>query len=170
MNKALPVITESPQDLQWRMRAEPEVRQRHRLQALYLLASGQATSRVALAVHRPVHRHTIGAWLTQYEAGGLPALLTIKKAPGKRSTLTPSVLAHLRHRLAQPRGFASYGEIQRYLAHAARVGHRCAGPLRAGGGALLFQAVGRPNAESKGACISSDGNPQTGANQREGIL
>ena len=149
MNKALPVITESPQDLQWRMRAEPEVRQRHRSQALYLLASGQATSRVALAVHR----HTIRAWLTQYEAGGLPALLTIKKAPGKRSTLTPSVLAHLRHRLAQPRGFASYGEIQRYLAHAARVGHRCAEPLRAGGGPFFFKQWGGPTPKAKGRVL-----------------
>ena len=116
MNKALPVITESPEDLQRRMRAEPAARKRQRLQALYLLASGQATSRVALAVLLAVHRHTIGAWLRQYEAGGLSALLTIKKAPGKRSALTPAVLAQLRQRLAQPRGFTSYGEIQRYLA------------------------------------------------------
>ena len=42
MNKALPVLTESPQYLQRRLRAEPEAHKRHRLQALYLLASGQA--------------------------------------------------------------------------------------------------------------------------------
>ena len=116
MNKALPVITESPQDLQRRMRAEPAAPKRQRLQALYLLASGQATSRVALAALLAVHRHTIGAWLRQYEAGGLPALLTIRKAPGKRSALTPAVRAQLQQRLAQPQGFTSYGEIQRYLA------------------------------------------------------
>jgi len=61
MNKALPTITESPQDLQRRMRAEPAAPKRQRLQALYLLASGQATSRVALAALLAVHRHTIGA-------------------------------------------------------------------------------------------------------------
>ena len=116
MNKALPTITESPQDLQRRMRAEPAARKRQRLQALYLLASGQATSRVALAALLAVHRHTIGAWLRQYEAGGLAGLLTIKTAPGKRSALTPAVLADLQQRLAQPQGFTSYGEIQRYLA------------------------------------------------------
>ena len=116
MNKALPTITESPQYLQRRMRAEPTAPKRQRLQALYLLASGQATSRIALAALLAVHRHTIGAWLRQYEAGGLAALLTIKKAPGKRSALTPAVLAQLQQRLAQPRGFTSYGEIQRYLA------------------------------------------------------
>ena len=76
---------------------------------------------MARAALRAVHRHTIGAWLTQYEAGGLSALLTIKKAPGKRSGLPPAVLAQLRQRLAQPRGFASYSEIQRYLAQAHHV-------------------------------------------------
>ena len=116
MNKALPVITESPQELHRRLRAEPAAQKRQRLQALYLLASGQATSRVALAALLAVHRHTIRAWLTQYEAGGLPALLTLKNAPGKRSTLTPAILEALRQRLAQPQGFGSYGEIQRYLA------------------------------------------------------
>ena len=80
MNKALPVITESPQDLQQRMRAEPAAPKRRRLQALYLLASGQATSRVALAALLAVHRHTIRAWLTQYEAGGLAALRRIVPA------------------------------------------------------------------------------------------
>ena len=64
---------------------------------------------------------TIGAWLRRYEAGGLSRLLTIKTAPGKRSALTPAILAHLQQRLAQPEGFASYGEIQRYLAQAHQV-------------------------------------------------
>ena len=59
--------------------------------------------------------------MTQCEAGGLPALLTSKKAPGKRSALTPAILVDLRQRLAPPRGFASYGEIQRYLAQAHHV-------------------------------------------------
>ena len=43
-------------------------------------------------------------------------MLTIKQAPGKRSALPPAVLAQLHQRLARPQGFASYGEIQRYLA------------------------------------------------------
>jgi hypothetical protein len=54
--------------------------------------------------------------LARYESGGLAALLTIHKAPGKPSSLTPYVLAELKKRLADPAGFSSYGEIQRYLA------------------------------------------------------
>jgi transposase len=116
MNKSLPTITESSAALQRCLRAEPEARKRQRLQALYLLASGQATSRLALAQLLAVHRHTIRAWLTLYEAGGLKALLTIHKAPGKVSRLTPPLLEKLHARLNEPHGFASYGAIQQYLA------------------------------------------------------
>jgi transposase len=112
MNKLLPTITESSAALQRRLRAEPEARKRQRLQALYLLASGQATSRLALAQLLAIHRHTVRAWLTLYEEGGLKALLTIHKAPGKVSRLTPATLEKLHARLNEPQGFA----IQQYLA------------------------------------------------------
>ena len=56
------------------------------------------------------------AWLATYEKGGLNMLLTIQKAPGKRSALTPAVRAQLQTRLRQPQGFGSYREIQQYLA------------------------------------------------------
>jgi transposase len=116
MNKALPIIAESPEVLQKQLRAARHAKRRQRLQALYLLASGQATSRAMLAHLLAVHRHTIRAWLTLYEAGGLPALLTIQPAPGKTPALSPPALRQLCTRLADPQGFASYGEIQQYLA------------------------------------------------------
>jgi transposase len=116
MNKALPTIAESPEVLQKHLRAERHAKRRQRLQALYLLASGQATSRAILAHLLAVHRHTIRAWLTLYEAGGLPALLTIQPAPGRAPALSPAALRQLRARLAAPQGFASYGEIQQYVA------------------------------------------------------
>lgn len=58
----------------------------------------------------------MAAWLTLYETGGLAPLLPLKTAPGKPSSLSPYVLSALKQRLAQPEGFSSYGEIQRYLA------------------------------------------------------
>jgi transposase len=116
MYKPLPTITESPERLQKQLRAEPDAKKRQRLQALYVLASGQARSRLALAQLLAVHRHTVRAWLTLYETGGLKALLTIQQAPGKVSTLASPGLAQLQARLADPRGFASYREIQHYLA------------------------------------------------------
>jgi transposase len=116
MNKPLPTIHESPEVLQQRLRAERHAKRRQRLQALYLLASGQAQSRRALAELMAVHRHTIRGWLNLYEQGGLPALLTIQSAPGKASAVTPQVRTKLQARLNDPRGGASYGEIQQYLA------------------------------------------------------
>jgi transposase len=121
MNKPLPSIAESARTLQTHLRTEADPKKRSRLQALYLLASGHASSRLALAKLLAVHRHTIQAWLTLYETGGLAALLTIKKAPGKRPALTPRILTRLQARLAQNRGFGSYGEIRQYLARAHKV-------------------------------------------------
>jgi transposase len=116
MYKALPMITESPEELQQRFRAEKDAQLRSRLQALYLLATGQATSRLQVAELLAIHRHTVRAWLATYERGGLAALLTIKKPPGKASALSPAVRTKLQARLREPRGFGSYGEIQQYLA------------------------------------------------------
>src|SRR5262249_44425372 len=116
MNKPLPPIAESPQTLQTQLRTETDPKKRARLQALYLLASGQASSRLALAKLMAVHRHTIQTWLKLYEVGGLSALLTLRKAPGKRPSLTPAILTKLQARLNHDRGFGGYGEIQQYLA------------------------------------------------------
>ena len=93
MNKPLPPIGESPESLHARVRGETDPKKRSRLHALSLLASGQVRSRLALAKLLAVHRHTIQTWLKLYEEGGLRMLLTIKKPPGKRSSLTPLIHA-----------------------------------------------------------------------------
>src|SRR5215207_8782698 len=111
MNKPLPPITESPQTLQSQLRSETDPRRRSRLQALYLLARGPAPSRLVLAKLMAVHRHTIQTWLRLYEAGGLSAVLTIKKAPGKRPSLTPAILTKLRARLATTGALAVMGRF-----------------------------------------------------------
>lgn len=116
MNKPLPPIAESAQTLQIQLRTETGPKKRSRLQALYLLARGHASSRWALANLMAVHRHTTQRWLKLYEGGGRGALLTIKKAPGNRPSLPPLILTNLQARLNQNRGFSSYGEMRQYLA------------------------------------------------------
>jgi transposase len=118
MYKALPTITESADKLQQHFRAAKDAQKRQRLQALYLLRTEQATSRVEVAKLLAVHRHTVRAWLAAYATGGLTALLTIHKAPGRRSAVVPAVRSKLQMRLQQPHGFGSYREIQQYLADA----------------------------------------------------
>lgn len=116
MKKCIPTITESPDDLRRLLKAEKDVRKRQRLEALYVLRSGQAKTRQQVAALLGVHRHTVGAWLAAYEQEGRPAMLTIGTAPGRVSSVTPEVKEALRARLAQPQGFGSYGQIQQYLA------------------------------------------------------
>ncbi len=116
MNKTLPPIHESTAELKQRLQQERDPRKCQRLHALYLLASGQATSRSAVAALLGLDRNTIGRWLTQYRDGGLAALLAVYVPAGKRPALTPDQLTQLRQRLQQPDGFASYGAIQQWIA------------------------------------------------------
>ena len=64
MNKTLPIIHESADVLKQRLQQERDPRTRQRLPALYLLASGQATNRSAVAALLGVDRTTVGRWLT----------------------------------------------------------------------------------------------------------
>lgn len=116
MYQAMPPIQETVEELRVLMKAERRPKAHQRLHALYLVASGQAQSRSAVATLLGVNRDTIGAWFGLYHAGGRARLLDLYVAPGRTPTLSPTVLAALRERLHQPDGFASYGEIQTWLA------------------------------------------------------
>jgi transposase len=107
MRKALPVITEGVATIRPRLQREQDGRKKPRLQMLYLLASGQARTRQAVAQLLGVHRHTIGHWLALYEARGLDALLDLYVPAGKPLSLPPGVLAALEQMLWHPTGFAS---------------------------------------------------------------
>jgi transposase len=116
MNRTMPVIHESADDLKHRLQQERDPRKRQRLHLLYLLATGQARRRCQAAHLLGVERNTIGRWLTRYTQGGLDALLDVYVPAGKAPALAPEQLAQLQQRLAQPDGFASYGEIQQWIA------------------------------------------------------
>ncbi len=116
MRKKIPEIHESVEELQSLFKSEKEPHKKQRLQALYLLQSKQAKTRLDLASFFSLHRHTIAHWLNSYEDGGLELLLTIYVSPGKPSSFTPEIKKDLKARLDDPSGFHSYGEIQQYLA------------------------------------------------------
>jgi transposase len=116
MNRTMPAIHESADALKVCLQQERDHRKRQRLHLLYLLASGQARRRSQAAALLGVDRNTIGRWLTQYTQGGLDALLDIYVPAGKAPALAPAQLTQLQQRLAQPEGFASYGEIQQWIA------------------------------------------------------
>jgi transposase len=81
----LPVIAESAEELLALRRAERDERRRERLHALWLLASGAASSRTALADQLGRNRETIRRWLGDYAQGGLATLLRAPQPPGPPS-------------------------------------------------------------------------------------
>jgi transposase len=115
MRKALPVITEDADTLKQRLQREHDGRKKPRLQMLYLLASGQAQTRQAVAQLLGVHRNTVGHWLAIYEARGLEALLDLYVPAGKPLSLPPGVLAALEQALRHPTGFASYEALRQWV-------------------------------------------------------
>ncbi|NEP79176.1 MAG: helix-turn-helix domain-containing protein [Okeania sp. SIO3C4] len=86
-------------------------KQRERVQILYLLATHQAETIGHLASLTGRHRVTISRWLNQYRQGGLEALLTIGKSPGRKSLIPETVKGKLKEELKDPEGFDSYTEI-----------------------------------------------------------
>ncbi len=115
MRKALPVITEDATTLKQRLQHEHDGRKRPRLQMLYLLASGQARTRQAVAQGLGVHRNTVGHWLAIYEVRGLDALLDLYVPAGKPLSLPPDVLAAIEQALRQPAGFTSYEALRQWV-------------------------------------------------------
>jgi transposase len=115
MRKVVPVITEDVASLKQRLHRERNGRPKPRLQMLYRLASGQAQTRQDVAPLLGVHRHTIGHWLTLYEAGGLEALRARYVPAGNPLSLPPDVLAAIEQALRQPAGFASYEALRQWV-------------------------------------------------------
>ena len=115
MRRAIPVITETVDELKQRLRQERNVHKQQRLQMLYLLASSQAHERQDVAALLGVHRNTIGRWLATYADGGLDALLDSYVAKGKPLSLSPDVLSSIEQALHQPSGFASYHALQQWV-------------------------------------------------------
>lgn len=108
MNKSIPEIHESVEQLRERLRQESRARQKQRLQALYLLRSGQAKSRTQAGELLGVSRRTVGEWLDRYAAEGLEGLLEIRTHTNRNYSLTPEQDARLREKLSEPEGFPSY--------------------------------------------------------------
>ncbi len=116
MNKAIPIIHESADEIKQMFNRERQPAKQQRLHALYLLASGQARRRTEVAALLSVDRNTVGRWLAQYEQGGLPALLAVYIPAGKPPPLSTEQVVHLQAVLQQPEGFASYEAVRQWIA------------------------------------------------------
>jgi transposase len=117
MRRTIPVIHEPIVELKQRLQRERDGRRKLRLQMLYLLASAQAQTRQDIAHLLGGSRNTVGRWLTDYEQGGVTALLNLYVPPGKHPSLPPDVLASIEAALHQPHGVASSYDLQAWVEH-----------------------------------------------------
>ncbi|NJP07356.1 MAG: helix-turn-helix domain-containing protein [Chloroflexaceae bacterium] len=111
----VPAIQESAADLQRLFKTTHHPLLHQRVHALFLLASGQVTTRTQAARLVGINRETVGDWLRIYAAKGLAALLTRKTPPGAVSRLTPEARADLERALRDPEGFPSSDAIRDWL-------------------------------------------------------
>jgi transposase len=82
VNKKIPEIKKSVNELEKTLHQTRDADKKLRLNMLLLLRSQESETRIAVAKSLGVSRNTIGRWLSQYEQGGMEALLN--KAPFRR--------------------------------------------------------------------------------------
>jgi transposase len=117
LRKRMPTITESAAALHQRLKQAKDVKQRHRVQTLYLVASGHARHRQDLAVLLGVHRHSVAAWFNAYAEGGLDTMLRYQgPRPPHRSRIPPTALTALQEDLQNPHGFAGSAHLRTWWA------------------------------------------------------
>jgi len=109
-------IHESLEDLKELLSKQSRAIARSQVQILWWLKSGQATQVNELVRLSGYHRTTVSGWLSQYRQGGLTQLLARGQSPGRPRAIAGDLRAHLVRELDTPEGFASYGEVQRWLA------------------------------------------------------
>ena len=115
LNRTIPQIKESEQELKELLTQSLPQRFHERVHALYLLKSGQAKTRQEVASLLGRHRHTLKNWFDLYESGGLSHLLKLRTCSNNKSHLSPREVEQLKARLAEPEGFASYGDVQDWI-------------------------------------------------------
>lgn len=108
-------IAESIEEIKTRLNQQRTTKGKERLQMLYWLKQEQPIERQTLAQRLNRNSSTIYRWLQKYKQGGIEGLLEVKVASGPSHTIAGEVLEKLKVRLAQPQGFASYGEVQQWL-------------------------------------------------------
>jgi transposase len=108
-------IAESVEALKDRLQKETRGRQKQRLQALYLLKTGQVKSRREIARLLGVGKKAVGNWLERYQAEGLDGLLSIRTHTNRAYSLTQAQEKQLREKLSEPEGFPSYGAVHSWV-------------------------------------------------------
>lgn len=125
MNKALPKIKETAEEIRVMLKSEPQVKRQNRLQALYLIVTKQAGSRSKVSKMLGFNRNTISDWFSLYAAEGLEKMLEIYKPDGVSAKIPEAVVEEIKQILATEKGFRTYKEIHQMVVekHRIKVGY-----------------------------------------------
>lgn len=115
MNKALPKIKETVNEIRKMLKNESQVKKQTRLQALYLIVKKEAKSRTKVADLLGFNRNSISQWFKLYEEGGLAKMLEIHKPKGASPKMTAAAIADIEAILATEKGFRSYRKIHQMV-------------------------------------------------------
>ena len=115
MNKALPKIKETAEELKEKLKSERNSRRQTRLQTLYLIVTKQAASREKVAQILGKNRNTISNWLSLYENEGLEKLLEIYKPAGAKTKISEAAFREIEAMLATEKGSRTYKEIHQMV-------------------------------------------------------
>jgi transposase len=108
-------IVESAQTLKTLLGQQKTATGKERVQALYLLKTGQIETVQHLAVCLGRDRVTVQRWLRQYRQGGIQEMLTVAKSKGRPKAIPDWAIKRLQQELSDPEGFESYKEVQIWL-------------------------------------------------------
>lgn len=115
MNKALPKIRESAEELKEMLKTERNSKRQNRLQVLYLIVTRQAKSRGKVASMLGKNRNTISDWLSLYEQEGLEKLLEIYHPAGAKTKISEAALEEIKMILSTEKGSRTYKEIHQMV-------------------------------------------------------
>jgi len=105
-------ITEESTELKRQLQKETRGRPKERLQALYLLKTGQVQNATELPYLLGRSYSTLKNWLKIYRQRDLKGLLKFQHGGGKSLSLPQPVLVALQERLNTSQGFNNYQAIQ----------------------------------------------------------
>lgn len=115
MNKAIPKIKETAEEIREMLKSEPQVKRQNRLQALYLVLTKQARSRSKVSTMLGFNRNTISNWFRLYEEQGLEKMLEIYKPSGAKAKIPRAAVEEIKVILETEKGFRTYTEIHQLV-------------------------------------------------------
>jgi len=111
MNKGMPMIWESPDELRKLIRKETDGWRRTKLEAIYMIATRCAKNRSEVGACLGINREIVGDWIAKYESGGLKRVLEVMPKGGSKSSLPKEIIEAMREKLQQPEGVKSYKDL-----------------------------------------------------------